>query len=130
MSEELNNNVDYIYGMIFSEPPDCRGPIDLTDDQAFPVQPVEEFIAKCADEHSLTKNANSPTYCDPTWDEVIGAAMHVQLSKAFLQRSDARLQHVTAKIRAMFGEHEDEAEEAIELAKAALDAEREAALTA
>ena len=126
MSAELNNDVDYVYGMVFSEPPDCRGPIDLTDDQAFPVQPVEEFLAKCADEHSLAENANSRAHRDPTWDEVIGAAARVQLSKAFLQRSNARLERVTAKIRAIFGEHEEETREAIEMAKDLRDAERQA----
>jgi hypothetical protein len=125
MSAELNNKVDYIYGMVFSEPPDCRGPMDLGD-HALPPEPVEEFLAKCADEQSLAKNANSTAYRDPTWDEVIGAAARVQLSKAFLQRSNARLERVTAKIRAIFGEHEEETREAIEMAKDLRDAERQA----
>jgi len=150
MSAELNKNVDYLYEVIFSTPLDCRGPIDL-DDQLMPENPVREFLAKQADEVSnasalavewpedlekivgvedidepplLSKNST-----DPTWEEPIGAP-RVQLSKAFLERSSARFEQVTAKIRTVFGGYEEESREAIKLAKDMRDAERQAFIAA
>jgi hypothetical protein len=151
MSAELNNKIDYMYEMIFCEPLDCRGPIDLGD-QLMPENPVREFLAKQEDEVSkanavavewpedlakivgfediaeprlLSKNS-----MDAAWDEPIGAAARIQLSKGFLKRSDARFQSVAAKIRSIFGEHEEEAQEAIEMAKDVRDAERQAFVAA
>lgn len=46
------------------------------------------------------------------------------LSKEFLERSDARLHRVAEKIRRIFGSHVEEAEEAIALAKNMRDSAR------
>jgi hypothetical protein len=85
-----------------------------------PVHPVAAFFER-ATANQLAKVA------DWDWDEVVTAAPRVQLSKAFLARSDARLARVAAKIRAFCGaEHEEEALAMVELAKDMLDGERKA----
>ena len=108
------------YQLIYLEPPDCRGPMDLSNETE-PEHPVEQFLAKCADEQSLAKNGGLAAYLDPTWNTPIGAAPRFEFSKGFLERSDRRFQAVTQKIRAMFPGHDEEVQEMIDVAKAMRD---------
>ena len=85
-----------------------------------PEHPMAKFLERAELDNALNKD--TATTRDPSWDEVIGAAPRVQLSKEFLERSDARLQRVAAKIRTIFGEHQEEAEQAIAIAKSMLHA--------
>ena len=85
------------------------------------IDPIGDFLEKSDKERILAKGGP-----DSGWNEVIGTP-RVQLSKEFLEGSQARLERVAVKIRAMFGEaHEEEAEEAIEIAKSMLASERQA----
>jgi hypothetical protein len=107
-----NDSVEF--QMIYSEPLDSRGPLDLSDQDQLD-NPIGEFIAKCVDEHSLAKNGG----VDASWNEEIGTPPHIELSKAFLERSDARIARVAEKIRAnpLFQGHPEELELAVSLAR-------------
>jgi hypothetical protein len=84
--------------------------------------PMAKFFENAELDNALNKRV--PTR-DASWDEVI-TAPRVELSKEFLDRSDARFQRVAAKIRTMFGEHGELADEAVSIAKSMLHAERAA----
>jgi hypothetical protein len=100
------------FQMIYSEPLDCRGPLDVSDQDPLD-NPIGEFLAKCADEHSLSKHGG----VDPSWDEQIGVAPRMKLSQDFLRRSDERMQHVTELLKKFFHGHPDKLTEAVALAE-------------
>ena len=88
---------------------------ERVDNVVIPADPVAAFFAK----------AELGAYMgDPSWDEPIAATPQVQLSKAFRERSDARLHRVAEKIRKIFGSHAEEAEEAISIANEMLQEAR------
>jgi hypothetical protein len=148
MSVESNNNLEKAsieYEMVYADPTDIRGPMDLGD-QIMPENPVQAFLASRIDELSkankssvdlaeiigplsteepLAKTASS---VDPAWDEPIGSP-RIQLSEDFVKRSSARLNRVAEKIRKVFGpQHTEETEEAIALAQSMRDDVREEVL--
>jgi hypothetical protein len=122
MQENSLEKTGLEYQIIYGEPLDHRGPIGDEDELE---NPIGEFLAKCVDELSLAKNGGSATYQDPTWDESIGAPPRIELSKSFLELSDKRFERVAEKIRNFFGDHVEEAEEAITLARSLRDATRQ-----
>src|SRR5579863_4546875 len=122
MSAELNKS-DWVCDLVFLDAaPDHRGPLQL-DDEPVP-DPIGEHLQKLRFQEVMRKDS-TPEF-DPAWNEPVGIAPRVELSKAFLEQSDERLARVEEKIRAFFGiEHEEEAEEAIQLAKDMRDAVRQ-----
>jgi hypothetical protein len=89
--------------------------VNRADDSV--LDPVGTFIARTAADH-LSKGSGW------SWDEPIGAAPRVQLSKAFFERHDARVRRFAEKVRAMFPDHEEETAEMVKLVESALAAER------
>lgn len=94
--------------------------LDKVDVDFIP-HPVSEFLQKVALGQELAKSGAD-------WDEVI-TPPRIELSKAFLARSDARLEHVAAKIHKIFGDHELTGE-AIEIVKSVFATERKAIIGA
>jgi hypothetical protein len=110
-----SNNLEKVsleYMLIFGEPLDCRGPMDMND-EALLDNPIGEFLAKCLDEHSLAKNGG----VDSSWSQEIGVAPRMKLSQEFLRRSDERMQRVTETLKKIFHGHDEELAEAVALAE-------------
>jgi hypothetical protein len=113
------NDDSWIVDLIFQDPPDARGPVvEDTADAEMP-DPTGEFFEKARLEQ-MRKGSGD----DPDWDEVLGLPRRVQLSKGFLERSDQRFALVTEKLRKVFGDHPEEFEEAVSVARAMRDSAR------
>ncbi len=106
---------DFICDVIFSDPLDFRGAVQLDEDVSEVEHPIGEFLAKSAAELSLAKNGVPAV--DPAWSEEIGAGPRIALSQDFLRRSDARLERVNEQIRKFFRGNFSEMAEALQLAK-------------
>jgi hypothetical protein len=138
MLEKNFEKVDSIFGIVYPDQPDCRGPM-LVDDTPLP-ETIEGFLAERTDSLSKASAVANPDYepgleqilgiadvevlesepfaknAPSDWDEELGAP-RVELSKNFLARSDARLERVNEQIRKLFHGHYAEMAEALQLVK-------------
>ena len=122
---------------------DCRGPIG---DEQLP-DAVGEFLARATNDAVLAKGAGTAVPVGtvlPDIAEIVGLvdieeltvlsksesewdvelSPRITLSKAFLERSDRRFERVAEKIHAIFGDHQEEASEAVEAVGALRDSIR------
>jgi hypothetical protein len=108
---------------------DARGPVDFVKAEPFDTgaadiqDPVRETLAK-NERDRLAKIAGLE---DASWDAPLIKA--VELSPAFLERSNRRLEKMRAAVEKVFAGHPQECREAIEIARLALINARNEALT-
>jgi len=107
--------------LIFDPPMDDSNP-DLVDgDRSVDnhltvpedIHPMQRFVEGLQSDAALGKGTG---VADAAWDSELTASPRT-FSKAFEQRSDARLEKVFAKVRTMFAGHPEEMQEAIEIVR-------------